>query len=363
MQYIAEHKRIEEKLRSSHLELEQRVAERTRDLVKANEVLTAEITEKKAILEGILDVAYMVDLGGKFIDWNKALMEKTGYSMRELKGMPALQIIAEEDRTRGEEGINEIFEKGFALRDLRLLTKDGRKFFYNFSGAVLRDAQGNVRGFVGIGSDLTEHRKMEEELKESEFKYRTLVEQIPAVTYIVAANENNSLVYVSPQIQKILGFSPDEYKKDPDLWRRQLHPDDHDRVLAELLSSRVSGKKFISEYRMLSKNGKIVYFHNEAVVACDTNEKNAYLQGVMYDITAHKKADENLRRANVELESRIAKRTQELFAANKNLQQEISECRQAEEGLKRRMLKVGALQNTIVEIEDKILELKNKLSS
>jgi len=109
-----------------------------------------------------------------------------------------LGIIAEEDRIRGAEGIKEVFEKGFAFRALRLLTKDGRKIFYNFSGAVIKDARGNVAGFVGIGSDLTEHKRMEEELKESEFKYRTLVEQIPAVTYIVAADDNNSLVYVSP---------------------------------------------------------------------------------------------------------------------------------------------------------------------
>jgi len=98
-------------------------------------------------------------------------------------------------------------------------------------------------------------------------------------------------------------------------------------------------------------------------VARDTNEKNVYLQGVMYNITEHKKADENLQKANKELEGRIAERTQELFAINKNLQKEISECRRAEEDLKQKMLQVGALQNTIAEIEQKIIELKNKLSS
>lgn len=376
MRYISEHRRIEDKLQRVHAELERRVSERTKELAKANEVLRAEITarkrteeeltgslkEKRAILEGILDVAYMVDLDWKFIDWNKALMEKTGYSAQELKGMPALGIIAEEDRARGEQGIREVFERGFASRELQLSTKDGRKIFYNFSGAVIKGAQGNVRGFVGIGSDVTEHKRVEEELKESEFKYRTLVEQIPAVTYIISGGENSSLIYVSPQIQKILGFSPEEYKSEPDLWRRQLHPDDHDRVLAELVSSRVSGKKFISEYRMLSKDGRIVYFHNEAIVVRDSEQKNIFLQGVMYDITAHKKADENLRKANTELESRIAARTQELYAVNKTLQKEISECRQAEDSLKEKMADVNTFHDTIVEIEQKIIELKKKLN-
>ncbi|MDQ5825850.1 MAG: PAS domain S-box protein [Chloroflexota bacterium] len=129
---------------------------------------------------------------------------------------------------------------------------------------------------------------------ESESKFRTLVEQIPAVTY-VAIPHGGGTTYMSPQAQPLLGYSPDEWNGIPDMWHRLLHPEDHDRVAAELEQTYRTGDPFLTEYRMLAKDGRTFWFRDEATVALDGG-KPVRLQGVMVDITERKAAEEAIRR-------------------------------------------------------------------
>lgn len=127
---------------------------------------------------------------------------------------------------------------------------------------------------------------------QAENRYRILVEQIPAVTYMLALDEVNSMLFISPQIEQMLGFSLAEWLDDSRLWHKQLHPDDCNRVLAELAHSQASGKPFRSEYRLLSKDGQVVWVNNEARVVQDGQLK--LLQGVMLNISDRKQVEEAL---------------------------------------------------------------------
>ena len=133
--------------------------------------------------------------------------------------------------------------------------------------------------------------RMEEALRKAESKFRTLVEQIPAITYIATTDEFSQATYVSPQIS-VLGFSPDEWITG--LWAKQLHPDDRDRVLAEVHQSQVSGELFSSEYRLLTRDGQTRWYNDEAVVVRDSWGQPSFLQGVMFDITDRRRAEEAL---------------------------------------------------------------------
>src|SRR5256885_376935 len=77
-------------------------------------------------------------------------------------------------------------------------------------------------------------------LRQAEDRYRTLVERIPAITYIAALDEANSMLYISPQIATILGIAQSEWMADPNQWRAHLHPQDLDRVLADIESAQTS---------------------------------------------------------------------------------------------------------------------------
>ncbi|MDQ3006786.1 MAG: diguanylate cyclase, partial [Chloroflexota bacterium] len=150
--------------------------------------------------------------------------------------------------------------------------------------------------FVGI-SAITERRQIEEALRQSEEKYRSLVERLPAITYISAFDEAKTRLYVSPQNEIYLGFPPAEWLADPDLWRNQLHPEHSDRVLAEAAQFYESGEPFISEYCTMSRDGRPVWFHDEAVIVRDAKGQPQYIQGIKFNITERKQAEEALRQS------------------------------------------------------------------
>jgi diguanylate cyclase (GGDEF)-like protein/PAS domain S-box-containing protein len=139
----------------------------------------------------------------------------------------------------------------------------------------------------------TELRQMHGELREAVAKYRTLVEQIPAIVYVDVVDETMTTSYVSPQIEALLGVTPEQYIAQPDLWYRMLHPDDRDLALQTYLEGRRSGDPFTFEYRLIARDGRVVWFRDSAVVVPDADGNPAFIHGVMLDVTEQKMAEEH----------------------------------------------------------------------
>ncbi len=139
-----------------------------------------------------------------------------------------------------------------------------------------------------------ERDRIEKNLASAEEKYRTLVERIPAITYLATAGENIAPIYVSPQI-RALGYSPEEWVGEPSLHLSRIHPDDRSRVVEEYRRCIETGRPFRSEYRLLARDGRLLWFHNEAGPIRRGNGDTLFWQGVMIDNTDQKKAEENLR--------------------------------------------------------------------
>ncbi|MCP4600332.1 MAG: PAS domain-containing protein [Proteobacteria bacterium] len=149
--------------------------------------------------------------------------------------------------------------------------------------------------YIEVVQDITECKLAGEAVKESEDKYRTLIEHIPAITYIAALDEFSKTIFVSSQISKILGIFPEDYERDSDFWVNHLHNEDRERVLAEVGRAHEKDGHFLSEYRMISMDGRIVWFRDEAVIIMDEKGDPLYLQGVMVDITERKQAEDRLK--------------------------------------------------------------------
>lgn len=139
--------------------------------------------------------------------------------------------------------------------------------------------------------EIAERRRVVAALRESEAKYRRLVEQVPAVTYMAAIDEVGSTLYVSPQIETLLGFTQKEWIADPELWSKRLHPADRERVRAESVDHWASDGQFHDEYRLFARDGRIVWVRDEAVTVRDDAGRLLCLQGVMLDITARKRTE------------------------------------------------------------------------
>ena len=131
----------------------------------------------------------------------------------------------------------------------------------------------------------------------AERRYRSLVEQIPAIIYIDDADESNSALYRSPYVEEILGYKPEEFLSDPYFWQDLLHPDDREWVLAENDRTNETGDPFRIEYRMICKDGHVVWVRDEAILLYDEEGRPLYWQGVFLDVTERKEAEEALRRS------------------------------------------------------------------
>lgn len=164
-----------------------------------------------------------------------------------------------------------------------------------------------------------ERDRMETALRRSEAMYRSLVEQIPVVIYTAALDEARTILYISPQIESLLGIEQDEFHEDRRMWHQRLHEEDRDRVLQELSRCRKENDLFICEYRMLTFNGCVKWIRDEAVTILNDAGEPAFIQGVMADITEQKRLETELVKANAELERRITERTEELASTNEKL--------------------------------------------
>ncbi len=144
-------------------------------------------------------------------------------------------------------------------------------------------------------------RLLGDELRRAEESYRSMVELVPAVIYVAALGPHGRWHYVSPRIDWLLGFTPEEWTGDPDLWLRQIHPDDRDRILAEEnAESQELGLVSISEYRLVRRDGEEVWVRDEAVVIADEAGEPAFWRGVIVDITARRRAEDAQRESEAQ---------------------------------------------------------------
>jgi diguanylate cyclase (GGDEF)-like protein/PAS domain S-box-containing protein len=137
---------------------------------------------------------------------------------------------------------------------------------------------------------------VDNEAREIERRYRTLVEQLPLVIYVDALDESSSNIFTSHQIEPLLGYSVEEWRDDSDLFVRTLHPDDRDHVLAAHARTHKTHEPLSLEYRLISREGSVVWVRDEGVIVLDEEREPLYLQGYILDITAERELQEQLRR-------------------------------------------------------------------
>ena len=131
---------------------------------------------------------------------------------------------------------------------------------------------------------------------DSDDRYRALIEEIPALTYVAFSDESGSRAYVSPQLLTMTGFSPGEWLAEPDMWARLLHPEDRETVLRKFREACARGGTFAAEYRLLDREGRIVWWRDEGKVLPGPDGKARFVRGFVLDITEQKLAEESLRR-------------------------------------------------------------------
>jgi PAS domain S-box-containing protein len=164
------------------------------------------------------------------------------------------------------------------------------------AAAVRLLADNLLHSLARLRTELAERERMELQLRDAELRFRTLVEQIPAVTFILSPDNPAQTLYISPQIERVLGFTAAEWAADPGLWLRQLHPEDRGWAGAIADQMHTSGEPYTIDYRILDKDGRTHWLHSAARPIRDEAQRHVFSLGIDLDVTEQKQAEELLRR-------------------------------------------------------------------
>jgi diguanylate cyclase (GGDEF)-like protein/PAS domain S-box-containing protein len=188
--------------------------------------------------------------------------------------------------------------------EFRIVLPTGEVRWRTAVATILTDADGTPSRIVGVGQDVTDRRVAEDTLAEARTRFQRMVEQLPLVTY-VETFDAGSAVYISPQIEELAGYTAEEWIADPNFFGKVLHPDDRDRVLGEFVHTHMTGDMYDGEYRLIAKDGRIVWVNDVAVRVRDEAGNPLYSQGYMVDVTARRAAEQALAESRAQLEQRM----------------------------------------------------------
>jgi len=252
----------------------------------------------RSLIHNSSDVVSVLSADGTVRYTSPSSEKVLGYRPEERLGRRALDDVHPQDAGRVVRALAEIVVQGGTSRpvEYRYRHKDGSWRHLETVGTNLLDDPA-VEGIVVNTRDVTGRKEAEGRLRKAEERYRALVEHVPVVTYTLDPNDRWIAVYVSPQIEALTGYSPQEYEADPKLWLGGLHPEDRESVLAWARTVWDEGTDRLApiEYRQRARDGRIVWVRDQLSVVRDEGGRPLFLQGVLEDITERKEAERRLK--------------------------------------------------------------------
>ena len=244
------------------------------------------------------DIIAVISEDGEVMYVSPSVERVLGYSPAEFAGGLATSYLVEQDLPAATQAWTEVLSEpgGSRVFEIRGRDKNGSVHWFDVTFTNLL-ADPNVRGVVSNQRDITERKKAEERLLVTEDKYRSLVEDVPAVVYLAEFGPQGRWLYVSPHIESLTGVSAEQWMSAISPWSDHLHPDDRERVIAEESTGLdvSEGDLMVFEYRFVRRDGRVVWVRDEARRVGTENGSGPLMRGVMIDVTERKAAAEALR--------------------------------------------------------------------
>ena len=267
---------------------------------KRMEEAIQESQEKLRIIFDTIGVGItVVDIAGNIVDVNDTVLRMKGYSRKEVIGRYGLDFVVERDRARATDEMIDFLkgqEDKTPMREVTLLTKDGNEIPCEANCTLLRDKSGNLAGFIIVERDITERKRAEEALRESEERYRMLVETMN--DGLAAQDIDGIFTYVNDRLCEMLGFSRDELIG---VHLGELLDEVSRNKYKEEMSSRHRGERVPYEIEFTRKDGAKIITRVSPQLITDQEGNIVGSFGVATDITDLKRAEEALRESEERL--------------------------------------------------------------
>jgi two-component system phosphate regulon sensor histidine kinase PhoR len=254
------------------------------------------LEELEAIRDTAAEAIVDVDREGAITSWSRGAQQIYGYAPDEIEGRPLSTLAAEERVTEINELLGRVRDGSTVRRETVQRRADGETFSASLTVAPVGNGTKEAAGAVAVAVDVSEHVQAESKAKEASSRYEALVTRLPLVTYLYAQSDRSSPLYVSPQIEGLIGYKPEEWLAQGDLPTRLIHADDRERIRQEAEKSARTHAPFLAEYRMLARDGHVVWVRDEATTVRDDAGEPAYIQGYLLDISEQKLGEEDRER-------------------------------------------------------------------
>jgi PAS domain S-box-containing protein len=264
----------------------------------ARQQLEEQVRRNEQILTTTMDGYILADTDGRLLDVNPSYSAMSGYRREELLGMNIRQLEVEMGPEEIERRIEAMVRQGADRFETRHRCKDGREIDLDVSVAIMHgDHSPLVAAFV---RDVSNRRRVQKALEESEARFRRLAENAPAIVYRFRLGDDPGFDYISPAVTAVTGYKPEEFYADPELCFRTVHPEDRPDLEA-LYQGKLPRRPH--EVRWVHKDGSIVWTEDRHVPLFDDEGNLSAIEGLALDITDSKMTHEALRQSQEQLAS------------------------------------------------------------
>lgn len=226
-------------------------------------------------------VFFALDMNGVFTLSEGSALQKLGLQQGEAVGRSVFEMYS--DHPRILENVRRALhgEEFLSVDELPAL-----RLTFETHWGPLRNAESELTGTIGVAVDVSERNRNASEREQAQVLYRSLVEQLAAVTYIAELGLEGQWLFVSPQIEALLGYSTHEWLASSANWIEHVHPDDR-KIVADAEEATLSGNPFRAEYRMLRRDRNIVWI-NDSGTLVQADDGRFLIHGVLVDVTEQK---------------------------------------------------------------------------
>ena len=303
--------------------------------------------------------SYRTTPDGRILEANPTLVKMLGYSSFEELAKRNLEEQGFEPEYPRSEFVKRLEDEGtLAGMEAAWTKRDGSQIYVRENARVIRNADGRVLYYEGTVEDITDRKKAEEALRESQRALSTLMSNLPGMAYRCRNDRNWTMDFVSEGCVDLTGYEAADIVHSHKIsYADLIHPDDREMVWESVQVALMRQVPFQITYRINPADGKQKWVWEQGQGVFSPRGELLALEGFIIDITERVRAEEVLRTAHSELERRVEERTADLSAANERLLNEITERERAEAALRESEQRLqGILDNTAVVIYEKDLE-------